>query len=49
MKIIEKIVRKAEDHSHYEGVTVAFLGDSVTQGCFELHEREGGGFTFSGT
>ena len=42
MKIMEKIARKAEDHSHYEGVTVAFLGDSVTQGCFEIYKKENG-------
>ena len=26
-----------------EGVTVAFLGDSVTEGCFELYRPESGG------
>ncbi|MBR2353078.1 MAG: SGNH/GDSL hydrolase family protein [Clostridia bacterium] len=42
MKIMEKIARKAEDHFHNEGVTVAFLGDSVTQGCFEIYKKENG-------
>ena len=41
MKIIEKMVRKAA-HSQYEGVTIAFLGDSVTQGCFEIYKKRNG-------
>lgn len=40
MKIIEKIARKAKDHYNNEGVTIAFLGDSVTQGCFEIYKKE---------
>lgn len=40
MKIIEKLARKAQDNMHNEGVTIAFLGDSVTQGCFELYKKE---------
>lgn len=36
MKILDKIKAKAENNMDFEGVTVAFLGDSVTQGCFEL-------------
>ena len=39
MKIIEKMVAKSLDHMHHEGVTIAFLGDSVTQGCFELYKK----------
>lgn len=42
MKIMEKMARKARDHGRYEGVTVAFLGDSVTQGCFEIYKKENG-------
>ncbi len=40
MKIIEKlsIAAKKRDGS---GVTVAFLGDSVTQGCFEIYTKNG--------
>ena len=40
MKILKKINEKANDHYNHEGVTVAFLGDSVTQGCFELYKDE---------
>lgn len=40
MKIMEKMARKARDHFHNEGVTIAFLGDSVTQGCFEIYKKE---------
>lgn len=39
MKIVNKLAAKAADNSGAPGVTVAFLGDSVTQGCFELTER----------
>jgi lysophospholipase L1-like esterase len=39
MKIIEKMTAKSRDHMHHEGVTIAFLGDSVTQGCFELYKK----------
>lgn len=37
MRIVEKIIQKQKDND-YSGVTVAFLGDSVTQGCFELYK-----------
>lgn len=37
MKIAEKIAAKAKDNFDQPGVTIAFLGDSVTQGCFELY------------
>ena len=40
MKIIEKLVNKNNDVAHYEGATIAFLGDSVTQGCFEIYKKE---------
>ncbi len=40
MKIIEKMSRKSADHYNNEGVTIAFLGDSVTQGCFEVYKKE---------
>lgn len=35
MKIIKKITNKAKNLAGAEPVTVAFLGDSVTQGCFD--------------
>ena len=37
MKIIEKMAQRAKDNAGCEGVTIAFLGDSVTQGCFEIY------------
>lgn len=40
MKIIEKLVAK-KDMIHNPPVTIAFLGDSVTQGCFECWTSEG--------
>ena len=40
MKIIEKMAAKCRDHMHHESVTIAFLGDSVTQGCFEIFKKE---------
>lgn len=42
MKVVEKIAKKEADHFHNEGVTFAFLGDSVTQGCFEIYKKENG-------
>lgn len=35
MDIIQKIKAKQADLQAYPAVTIAFLGDSVTQGCFE--------------
>ncbi|MBQ8802337.1 MAG: SGNH/GDSL hydrolase family protein [Tyzzerella sp.] len=37
MKIAEKLAAKAKDNFEQPGVTIAFLGDSITQGCFELY------------
>lgn len=42
MKIIKKMADKTADHMNHEGVTIAFLGDSVTQGCFEIFKKENG-------
>lgn len=42
MKIIEKIKKRAEDKINSLPVTIAFLGDSVTQGCFELYIKNDG-------
>ena len=40
MKITEKLSTKLNDNRNNEGVVIAFLGDSVTQGCFELYKKE---------
>lgn len=42
MRIIQKLARKAQDNWNEPGVTIAFLGDSVTQGCFELYTKADG-------
>lgn len=38
MKIIEKFIKKQEKPIDAPPITIAFLGDSVTQGCFELYK-----------
>lgn len=38
MKIIEKIAKKAKDYEKADIPVIAFLGDSVTQGCFEIYK-----------
>ena len=38
MKIIEKIKQKQKDLYARKPITIAFLGDSVTQGCFACYE-----------
>lgn len=43
MKIMDKIVAKATDNN-LATPTIAFFGDSITQGCFELIPRKEGGF-----
>ena len=43
MEIIKKIQAKASDNWGNGAVTIAFLGDSVTQGCFEVYKKEDGG------
>ena len=43
MEIIKKIAAKGADKRGQKPVTIAFLGDSVTQGCFEVYETGGGG------
>lgn len=43
MNIISKIANKASDKHGYPVPTLAFLGDSVTQGCFELNVSRDGG------
>ncbi len=37
MKVAEKLVAKHNDIYGQEPVTIAFLGDSVTHGCFEVY------------
>lgn len=37
MNIIKKIAANNNDHLNNPQVTIAFLGDSVTQGCFRAH------------
>ena len=37
MKIIEKLAAKEHDMYGKPPVTIAFLGDSVTHGCFEVY------------
>ena len=41
MNIMQKMAAKTGDHMNHEGVTIGFLGDSVTQGCFEIYKKEG--------
>lgn len=38
------MAKKAADNWNEPGVTIAFLGDSVTQGCFELYRKGEDGF-----
>ena len=42
MEIIKKIVNKGKDRWGYKTPTIAFLGDSVTQGCFEIYNKNDG-------
>ncbi len=42
MKIIEKIKRKTDALYAHRQPVIAFTGDSVTQGCFELYVKEKG-------
>lgn len=37
MRVMDKIRKKAMDNDNEGSVTIAFLGDSVTQGCFEIY------------
>lgn len=39
MQIVEKLAKKAKDNHQEAPVTIAFYGDSVTQGCFELYKK----------
>ena len=44
MEIMKKFAQKAAANETHDAITLAFFGDSVTQGCFELLERTDGGF-----
>ena len=37
MEITERIREKAKNKSSSKPILISFLGDSVTQGCFELY------------
>jgi len=40
VEIVKKIIEKVKDNKNKASVTIAFLGDSVTQGCFECYIDE---------
>ena len=42
MRIAEKLARCANSDWEQSAVSIAFLGDSVTQGCFEMYCKENG-------
>lgn len=42
MEIVQKLAARAADNWNAGAVTIAFLGDSVTQGCFELYKKSDG-------
>ncbi len=44
MNIIQLITERQNDPTHAKIPTIAFLGDSVTHGCFDLYPNESGGF-----
>lgn len=39
MNIMKLIQARSQNNAEREGVTIAFLGDSVTQGCFEVYKK----------
>ena len=43
MKIAEILKKKQQNMHENKPVTIAFLGDSVTQGCFECYDQLDGG------
>lgn len=45
MRVMDKFIAKAKDNKGAPPVTLAFIGDSVTQGCFELYNKLDGDFT----
>ena len=42
MKFVEVLKRKLEDNSGTRTPIIAFLGDSVTQGCIEVYKKDDG-------
>lgn len=42
MTFLEKLKNKIQDNFSNGGVSIAFFGDSVTQGCFELYRKNDG-------
>ena len=40
MQFLQKIREKSDDLLGHPAATVAFLGDSVTNGCFELYLKD---------
>lgn len=42
MDLLQKLTKKSKDLNQGSPITVAFLGDSVTQGCFELIKNKNG-------
>lgn len=42
MKFVELIQKKQNDNMNQKAPTIAFLGDSVTQGCFEVYQNSAG-------
>jgi lysophospholipase L1-like esterase len=40
MRFTERIKEKNGDMGHYRPLVIGFLGDSVTQGCFELYKTK---------
>lgn len=41
MRFVEVLKKKSEDNPGTRTPIIAFLGDSVTQGCFETYQRDG--------
>ena len=45
MKLVEKLIARSQDNRYQPPVTLAFIGDSVTQGCFEVtHIKKEGAY-----
>lgn len=40
MNIIKILAEKAKDNMNKKAPTIAFLGDSITQGCFEVYKKD---------
>lgn len=41
MKFVERLKQKTENNPDNRSPVIAFLGDSVTQGCFEIYQDNG--------